>query len=158
MMIRWRFCDNKLYSHVAIGIPAQRYAGSKGQTIKFSNRLSSENYNVKAFRKRNKSQSNKNNKKILLSTQILTSDYREESQNEGVNQGVLRNIDILSAKRLSFTVGVRKRSHLNESEIKALTKTARTKQNSVIEEPAFFSQKSTTPNPPDNAKIRFARE
>jgi hypothetical protein len=78
------------------------------------------------------SQTNRNHKNFIVSTEIITSDFHEDLRVDKSVDKTQRTTEILSARRLSATAGVRKRSNLNNSEFPGFTKTARTKNNSML--------------------------
>ena len=94
----------------------------------FSSRLDSENHNIKAYRKRNRSSHHK--QKLLQSTEVLSELTRPHPPYQpGGHDG-------LSARRLSATAAVGKRPR-TDRELLGFTKTARTKQHSGLEEGLF---------------------
>jgi hypothetical protein len=121
--------DNKTYDE-GLALPAGGPARSTRAATQLSSRLDSENYNVKAYRKRNRSSTRHH--KLLQSTEVLTELGRID-----LTQRTQGATEALSARRLSATAAVRKRPRGGEREFPGFTKTARTKHNSVLEEPLF---------------------
>ena len=100
--------------------------------MQLSHRLDADNFNIKAYRKRNTAHSQRKNQKLLQSTDFMLSDCVEDLGIDKFNQNTQRTTDFISATRISSTSGVKRRSNLSDYNHLSFTKTARTNRNTAI--------------------------